>query len=282
MLILTAAQMLQVRVQCTDWHLIRPRLLADGNFAVSERVLTDPAHAQARGVLEQGTITGSFAAFENLGAGEFVTLDGKDCLINADDLPWTIQPTATGHRFELRAGEAQRAEFVSLFDTFGAGEEVWQSFTFEINVRDGFEAILPAPSWGLIAQWHGVDSYRSPVVGFDCGNNAFRIVTRSDAELQSGNGVEKVRFSDSLPSGPVNIVCRIVLGQAGELQIWRNGVEIVNFAGPIGYYNDPGDLGYLQWGKYNGPNTPTSAVTTSNMRWGLTDLSDKILNPDPV
>lgn len=279
MLILTAPQMLQARVQCTEGHLIRPRLLVDGNFAVSELVLTDPAHAQVRSVLGQGTITSSFAAFENLGAGEFATVDGKDCLINADDLPWTIQPTATGHRFELRAGEAQRAEFVGLFDTFGPGEEVWQSFTFELNIRDGFEAVLPAPSWGLIAQWHGVDSYRSPVLGFDCGNNAFRVVTRSDAD---GIYVEKVRYTSALPVGPVNIVARFVLGVSGELQVWFNGVEILNIQCPIGYYNDPGDLAWLQWGKYNGAGVPTSAVTTSNMRWGLTDLSDKIANPDPV
>lgn len=279
MLILTAVQMLQVRVQCTEGHLIRPRLLVDGNFAVSELVLTDPAHEQVRDVLEQGTVTNTFAAFENFGTGEFITLDGKDCLINADDQPWSIQPTTSGHRFELRTGE-RRVEFVNLFNTFGTGEEVWQSFTFEINVREGFEAISPAPSWCLIAQWHGVDSYRSPVIGFDCGNNIFRIVTRSDAELQGGNGVEKVRFSDSLPVGSVNIVCRFIPGESGELQVWRNGVEIVNLICPIGYYNDPGDLCYLQWGSYCGPDKPTMAITTSNMRWGLTNLSDKILNPD--
>lgn len=282
MLILTAAQMLQVRVQCTEGHLIRPRLLVDGSFAVSELVLTDPAHEQVRGILEQGTVASTFAAFENLGAGEFVTIDGKDCVIDADDLPWTLQPTATGHRFELRPKETYRAEFIGRFDTFGAGDEVWQSFTFEIDIADGFEAVMPAPSWCIIAQFHSLDTVitgRSPVLYYDLGDNEFRIVTRSDAD---GAGVEKIRYLSALPAGPVHIVTRFVLGQAGELQVWRDGAEIVNTQCPIGYYNDAGDLAYAQWGIYRGPDRPTTAVTTSNMRWGLTDLSSKVLNPDPV
>lgn len=279
MLILTAAQMLQVRVQYVNWHLIRPRLLVDGNFAVSEQVLTDPAHEQVRSVLEQGTVTGSFAAFDNLGAGEFATIDGKDCIIDADDLPWTLQPTAAGHRFELRPGETQRAEFVSRNDTFGTGDEVWQSFTFDIDIADGFEAIIGAPTWGLVAQWHGLNTDRSPVLYFDCGNNAFRIATRSDTD---GANVEILHYSSALPTSPVNIVARFVLGASGELQVWRDGAEIINTSCPIGYYNDPGDLCYNQWGNYHPPSAPISAVTTSNMRWGLTDLSYKILNPDPV
>lgn len=282
MLLLNASQMLQARVQYEDYHLIRPRMLVDGKQAVSERVLTDPMHASCLPVLSQGEIASSFAAFHNLGEGEFLVSDDKTLIVLADDKPWTVQPTATGHRFELRPGENQRAEFVSRFDTFGAGDEVWQSFTFEIDIADGFEAVMPAPSWCIIAQFHSIDTVitgRSPVLYYDLGDNEFRIVTRSDAD---GAGVEKVRYLSALPAGPVNIVTRFVLGQAGELQVWRDGAEIVNTQCPIGYYDDVGDLAYAQWGIYRGPDRPTTAVTTSNMRWGLTDLSSKILNPDPV
>jgi hypothetical protein len=94
--------------------------------------------------------------------------------------------------------------------------------------------------------------------------------------------VPKVRFTDALPVGPVSYVCRLILGQSGELQVWRNGAEIVNIAAPIGYYNFAGDIAQLQWGLYRKRSSLVSAVTTSNMRWGLTDLSDKILSPDPV
>jgi hypothetical protein len=283
MLLLTGAQMLQVRVQYEDHHLIRPRMLVDGKQAVSERVLTDPMHASCLPVLSQGEIASSFAAFHNLGDGEFIRLDGKSLIVLADDKPWTAQPTATGHRFELRPGESQRAEFVSRFDTFGTGDEVWQSLTFEINIRDGFEAVLPPPSWGIIAQFHSIDTAqtggRSPVLYYDLGDNEFRIVTRSDTD---GPNVEKVRYSAAVPAGQVNIVTRFVLGASGQLQVWRDGVEIVNISCPIGYYNYVGDLCYLQWGNYHQAGAPISAVTTSNMRWGLTDLSGKILNPDPI
>jgi hypothetical protein len=240
-------------------------------------------HDDVWAVLSQGEIASSFAAFHSLGDGEFIMLDGKSLIVLADDKPWTAQPTATGHRFELRAGEDQRAEFVSRFNTFGSGAEVWQSFSFEIDIADGFEAVLAPPSWGIIAQFHSIDTAqtggRSPVLYYDLGDNEFRIVTRSDTD---GPNVEKVRYSAALPAGQVNIVTRFVLGASGQLQVWRDGVEIINISCPIGYYNDAGDLCYLQWGNYHQAGAPISAVTTSNMLWGLTDLSSKILNPDPV
>ena len=268
-------------------------------LAVSENVLTDPAHEAVRSELQAGTVTPTYAAFSSRsGDGELGTVDGKNVRVAADVYSHSLRPTSAGHRFELRPGDtgvandpinAQRSELVGRYDTFGSGAELWSSWTTEINVRDGFANVIPpevSSNWGLIAQWHSIDTLvpagRSPVVGFDYGNNAFRVVTRSDAEHSNGFAVEKVRFSDSLPVGPVNYVCRFVLGQSGALQVWRNGAEIVNLACPIGYYNDTGDLAYLQWGIYRRPTEFNAAVTTSNMRWGLTDLSSKILNPDPV
>lgn len=293
MLILSTAQMLRARVPQSGRHLIRPRLLSDGRLAVSEEVLTDPAHAHVREYLAAGEVTADPPAFSAIN-GENGVVDGKVVRIYADDNAWSLQPTTTGHHFELRTGDVgladdtatqQRAEMIGLYDTFGAGAEVWQSFSMEINVVDGFQRVLPR-NWGIIAQWHSIDTQatggRSPPIAFDCGNNAFRITTRSDAEYSNGFAVEKVRFSDVLPVAPVNYVCRAVLGQAGELQVWRDGVEIVNLSCPIGYYNDSGNLAYLQWGIYRLVGPDPVAVTTSNMRWGLTDLSDKIANPDPV
>jgi hypothetical protein len=293
MLVLTTAQMLRVRVQCDPAHMIRPRLLADGNLGVSEQVLVDPAHLRVRSALEEGTVTASPGAFSARPWEELGTIDGKTIVLYADDKKWSLQPTATGHRFELRQGDVglstdtgnQRDEISAPYNTVAGGVDVWQSWTTEISESAGFEAILhpSLQNFGFVSQWHGLDTVatggRSPVLAFDYGNNAFRIVTRSDTD---GPSVEKVRFSDVLPIGPVSYVCRLVLGQAGELQVWRNGAEIVSFAGPIGYYNDGTDLAYLQWGIYRRASELPAAVTTSNMRWGLTDLSDKILNPDPM
>lgn len=293
MLLLSTAQMLRARVRNDPAHIIRPRLLVDGRLGVSEHVLVDPAHEHCRVYLEAGEITSSPPAF-SAHEGDCGTVDGKVIRVAADDQAWSLVPTTSGHRFELRPGDvglrsdpssAQRSELVGRPDQFAAGDEVWQSWATEINVSEGFEHVETGRSnWGLIAQWHSIDTVtgRSPVVAFDYGNNAFRVVTRSDADYSNGSAVEKVRFSDSLPVGPVSYVCRFILGQAGELQVWRDGVEIVSIECPIGYYNDVGPLAYLQWGIYRRPTDTRAAVTTSNMRWGLTDLSSKILNPDPV
>lgn len=293
MLVLTTDQMLRVRVRCEPAHIIRPRLLADGRLAVSENVLTDPAHILARSVLEEGEITATPGPFSVRSREELGFLDGKVIALAADDKSWSLQPTTAGHRFEVRLGDValasdtlnQRAEMAGSYDTFAAGVEVWQSWTTAINIREWFETILhpSLANFGFVSQWHALDTVstggRSPVLAFDYGNNAFRIVTRSDTD---GPAVEKARFTDALPVGAVNYVCRFVLGQSGELQVWRNGSEIVNFNGPIGYYNDGTDLAYLQWGIYRRAHALPAAVTTSNMRWGITDLSDKIANPDPV
>lgn len=289
MLALTSAQMLKVRVSEDRAHVIRPRLLTDGRLGCSEVTLVDPAHEEHWPVLQQGEVVpaGSFASVPI--TGEFFLVDGKRVRINADDRSWSVQATASGHRFEVRAGddaaENQRSELAGTQDRYGAGVELWQSWTTEINVRDDFERMQQG-GWGIFSQWQAIDTSNpgalSPPIAFDYGNNAFTITTRSDAEYSGGFAVPKLRFSDALPAGPVNYVCRLILGANGELQVWRNGSEIVNIAAPIAYYNFAGDLAQLQWGLYRKRSTVVSAVTTSNMRWGLTDLSDKILNPDPV
>ena len=289
MLALTSAQMLQVRVSHNPAHVIRPRLLTDGRHGCSEVTLVDPAHEEHWPVLQQGSVVaaGNFASVPV--TGEYILVDGKRARITADDSKWSLQATNSGHRFEVRGGDDtatdQRSEFAGSQDRYGAGVEIWQSWTTEINVRDGFEQVQQG-GWGIFSQWQAIDtsnpSALSPPIAFDYGNNGFKITTRSDAEYSGGFAVAKTRFADVLPAGPVNYVCRIVLGQSGALQVWRGGVEIVNVAAPIGYYNFAGDLAQLQWGLYRKRSSLPAAVTTSNMRWGLTDLSSKILNPDPV
>lgn len=53
MIILTAAQASQVRGQSSTagWAALAPVLLYDGTFMLSENVLTDPAHADAKAFL---------------------------------------------------------------------------------------------------------------------------------------------------------------------------------------------------------------------------------------
>lgn len=295
MLLLTEALMLRARVSNDHERLIRPRLVSDGRYACSALTLTDPAHAHVLSALAEGEIDNSFSgSFATTGLGEVLIVDGKQVVIIADDNEWSIQASGTGHRFELRQGyvgleedgtDKQRSEIVSYSTKFAAGAEVWQSWSTSIEVVDGF-TLIADQNYAIINQWHSVDPPdavgRSPVLAFDYGNNAFRIVTRSSAALSNGNGVEQVRFSDALPSGVVHYVCRFRLGQAGELQVWRNGSEIVNITVPIGYYNDGGDLGYPQWGIYRKSGPSPLAVKISNMRWGTTNLSAKISSPDAV
>lgn len=281
--------MLWTRVSPDPNHIIRPRLLSDRRYGVSEAVLTDPFQAHHRVELAKGEIVGS-AAFNDSFSGERLYVDDKLVLLAADDREWSLQPTAAGHRFGLQDADlgatSQRSEIGSNQVTFGPGVEVWQSWTSEILVRDGFEHLGGSGNWAIVAQWQGMDvsdpGALSPPLAFDYCNNAFRIITRSDTDFSNGSAVAVVRFTDELPVGPQNYVCRFVPGADGEIQVWRNGVEIVNLACPIGYYNHPLPQVCLQWGLYRKRLALSAAVTTSNMRWGLTDLSDKIGDPDPV
>ena len=68
----------------------------------------------------------------------------------------------------------------------------------------------------------------------------------------------------------------------GLLEVWRNGEQIVDYEGAIGY-RPGGGIHYWKFGIYeNAADDTTRIVEYANMRVGSEDLSDKIESPDPI
>jgi hypothetical protein len=76
------------------------------------------------------------------------------------------------------------------------------------------------------------------------------------------------------------------LGQAGHLDVWLNGTQVVNVDTAIGYYLDPTTIeygyAYPHFGIYENNYFDPTIVYYANPEWGVTSLLDRVTNPLPV
>lgn len=270
-----------------------PARLSDGRYAVSENTLNDPQFALYRPLLKTGTIE----------ATSGLTFSGEEMIVNIDSKPLRLEavrrdyavayPTSGVFRFELRANDFawagdkgnnnRRCELVSVWNTYGAGETLWTAFSFVVGPDHApFDSGAISGGHNLIHQWHSVDTTvaRSPVFGIDLDAGNFIVGTRSD----SGAGVKVVHYSQPRPTDGVvhNVVVSGLLGAAGHLNVWLDGVQIVNADTPIGYYNDDAgarDLAYPHWGVYQKNSDLPVVIYHANLEWGTTDLSARAASP---
>ncbi|MBB4064729.1 heparin lyase I family protein [Gellertiella hungarica] len=295
-IILTQAQAFELRNW--SWYtgdrsrIIEPRLMTDGRYAVPESLLNEPTLAPKRSVLIAGTIadlsSSDFVADTRAG----IIVDGKTMFLQIDRVPWAFTVVAPNvHRFELRQGDQggveasphrlHRCEIVAM-DVPAKGTELWQAYSVMLEPGNPFSVNGQC----YINQWHGYDSEvgygRAPPLSFDYGNNQFRIWSRSDASIDPVTlwGTDVLQYSAASPARDVytNFVINVKFASSGFLRVWMNGTQIVNYTGPIGYYNDTNGT-YPQWGIYarQAPDTPVARI--ANMEWGTTDRSARISAP---
>lgn len=276
-------------------RLFDPQLLADGRYAVPESCFHDPLTYPKRSTLLAGTVQaltpGDFASDARAG----MLIDDKLMYVYMDRVPWAFQEVATNvFRFELRQGDQgdkednpsrlHRCEVVSI-SVPPRNSSVWQAYSVMLEAGNPFTTNGQC----YINQWHGYDEDvgygRSPPLCFDYGNNQFRIISRSDASIDPGtlSGNDVVQYTGASPTRGVytNFVINAKFESAGFLKVWMNGTQIVNYTGPIGYYNDTNGT-YVQFGVYarQAPDTPVPRI--ANPEWGTTDLSARISSPLPI
>lgn len=277
-----------------DFAKLAPQRLTDGRFALSENTVTDRRFALQRPILQTGTVEPAvtYANSEEVR----LTLSGKQVYLTAAPTAHSFGiPASNVHRYELRHDESgysgdaangnRRSELVAGFpgDRYKSGETLWVAFSWVVANPGGFQpGGLPL---NVLSQWHSVDVEvsRSPVFTFGFANGNLGVSTRSDA---TGTASQS-HYSQPRPAdGQVHhTVIRGLLGQAGHLDVWLDGVQIVNVDTPIGYYNDDGgtrELAYVHFGMYQNNIGEPTVVYTMNERWGTTDLSSLIASPTPV
>lgn len=163
----------------------------------------------------------------------------------------------TAHRNDPRIWGAPRCE--AIFSPTKKGRlPVGAEFWF------GFGLLLPGwvatPDEQIVSQWHMGDGTIAfnPLFAISVQGSGLRFQARFNSSKQmSKAGVSKPVdvLSDGLPvSAWTYIVARARISAdpaAGpHLQVWRDGVEVISYAGPLGY-EIPGAVPYAKLGHYH-------------------------------
>jgi hypothetical protein len=305
-IVLTAQQTANLlwRTQFHDAQL-RPRRLSDGRYALPEAVLTDPRHTRWRSLLKQGSIEAvgglTFTPPVN-GADYSVSVDGKEMYLQVGAIPETYGmpvpdlfdiPAANLYRFEAHqnrgdptAGDRfhnrRRVELIQMeSDGYGDGDTVWTSWsTVLTDARAGFVG----ENGTLIHQWHGSNSSSGPgpVFWITLRGGDLEVHTRSDIDAWVAHEHYSQPFAPATGT-PVNFVVSGLLGGSGHLNVWMDGVQIVNVDTPIGGYIEAlPTLAFTQFGVYMDNIASVDVLYHANVEYGLTDLSARIASPVSV
>ena len=134
------------------------------------------------------------------------------------------------------------------------GQDTW--YGFSIYLPDPYAADTLEES---LAQWHKAepaepgDTVTQPPMALHSGNGRWTVVTRSATDQPTTNATKQEKKFDL---GPYKVgewtdwVFRVRWNWTGdgELQVWKNGVEVIKTKGPIGY-NDA-VMPYFKMGIY--------------------------------
>lgn len=136
----------------------------------------------------------------------------------------------------------------------------------------------------LISQYHQPPG--SPVIGWTIIDGVLEIYTRGGSTHPSTSPSSITRFTKDLNAFRnqwLQMIMRVRLGAAGQLDFWVNGVALgaTKTGIPISYYNDT-NAPYEKHGIYRAHHTDTLKVRWVNWECGTANLSDRIANPLPV
>lgn len=169
------------------------------------------------------------------------------------------------------------------------GQEVWSSYSLRV-----WKSLKAYSSFMFLGQWHAVDNVsepgRSPTFALRIEpNDVLKLETRHDDSLISNGNISPVlttHYTDVLTRGSWDnwvFACRFELTTAGRFRAWRNGVQVADYTGRMGY-NDPevGRGNYWKFGVYRSSVEQRQIAQFANMEWGTTDLSSRISSPLPI
>ncbi|MEI7728918.1 MAG: heparin lyase I family protein [Verrucomicrobiota bacterium] len=205
------------------------------------------------------------------------------------DGDWAITNPKPGDlRFELRQGDiaqwdkqrshaAERNEISNSNHKFPLEEDIW--FSFGLMVEPGPKV---SSRWLVIGQLKASndpgDQSASPPVGQELNaGDQFRITVRTASEkpLKHNPGSKAIYVDPAFERGRIyRLVYRIKYSQkAGHLQVWRDGKEIANYKGPVGYVSNTGP--YWKFGIYRDPAPETIAVHYYDIKFGGPELEPR-------
>jgi hypothetical protein len=221
------------------------------------------------------------------GYNGITTIDGLDYQANAANKPYAIQKVDDHTvRYEIRAGDrwAHDSAGVDRSELNGGaeGDGLYSKLVpHDVDAKLAYRVMIElgganTANWFLIGQLHNSDPntgpWTSPPIAVELVGEKWSIVTRS---CRPGGDPTNAPGSDNVLKRPWTAPSNLVRGQwyvielewklnqgnSGYLRVKFDGVQVVNYSGPLGY----GMSGYWEIGLYREANSTTMACQIRNM-----------------
>ena len=206
---------------------------------------------------------------------ELITIAGRTFRVENANQPWSLNQLGPNRfRFELRSGDiwpnpggfTERTEINTGGYLYPPATTITVSYNFMLE--PGPVNIAP---WLVIGQWHSdynvTNQPAHPPFAIYLFNNDVMQINGAWAETNSTTENDVTLFLDTQPLQRghfygMKIVTNFMNDSTGYVQVWRDGVQIVNYSGPIGY----GQAVYWKEGIYRYPTNQTIAARYRHTR----------------
>lgn len=205
-----------------------------------------------------------------------------------------LRPDSKTFRFEVHEGD--RASFdggtvdrAEVYETTGAGSATPNSLPLDTSLWFAGSLTLQSANqadWCLVTQWHATedvgDISTSPPLSLYLDNAGHLIV---ESRASSANPLlttppATIHYTGNIGTTRTNLVVNVKFNHLGGfLKVWRDGVQIVDYTGAIGYNDAAGP--YHKCGVYRSTHSSPMVLDWRNVEMGSADLTDRILNPLP-
>ncbi|WP_198026662.1 heparin lyase I family protein, partial [Bradyrhizobium sp. ARR65] len=202
--------------------------------------------------------------------GATVTVDGMNAQVENASRSYSLtEPDSNTLRFEVQSGDAwpndvrngntsERSE-IDMIPTYSPNTQINVSYGFTLEPGAANTA-----SWMVLGQIHNTILGGSPPVAVAMYGEHMVVIARGPS------GAENDVYTDPNPiqrghQYQMNMQVDFGSNGNGTLKVWRDGVEIVNYSGPLGS-GTSNESYYWKEGVYRAPATETVAADYSNLQ----------------
>ncbi|MCB1498892.1 MAG: heparin lyase I family protein [Bauldia sp.] len=178
-------------------------------------------------------------------------------LVDDSTLRFTLKPDDV---WKYDSSTRERTEIAST-EIFKPGEDI--SFGYQFMIEDGAKNTA---DWLLVGQMHANDLTTSPPFAVEMKGEKMAIMIRY--QTKSGDTVSTYVYKDSQDIERGHYYSMKVEANfstsGGYLHVWRDGVQIVDYQGPLGYDNGV----YWKEGVYRSESNETLSVNFRDLTFG--------------
>ncbi len=199
-------------------------------------------------------------------SGSFVALGTGRYLVQNANRAWSIAAVdADTLRFRVSAGDRWRMDPLGKERSEVAGPVFAANDSFSVSYDLMVE---PGPAntadWMTLGQFHAEDLVSRPPLSIQLYGERIGVEINRGVPDSAGKGVRLYLDPRAIERGryyALRIEVRFANDASGRLAVWRDGVRIVDYAGPIGY----GSRVYWKFGIYREASPEWIAAKFRNM-----------------